>query len=197
MNPNTSSDVLFIFETYRRIRNEVIRESGNPDNNYLLEREAKPPLIEGPNRFYGKTTTGYVLEYYYGSPNKVHTPEGEYHYFRGNSCVPPQALLEKIDARLIEELGLVLGREQRYTTGPCGGEVGPYYKVVGTANFVVPEVSSLMLDGKALDSNDKMNLLFGALQLLIQDQPEQSAPDDQVSTAQPSLRGERLTKQRS
>lgn len=175
MNSPIPDDIVRIFKTYRRIRNEVILESGDPDNHYLLESDLRLH-IEGPNRFYGKTDSGYVVEWYYGSPHKVHTPDGEYTYFRGNPCVPSEALLKKIDDRLAEELGLVLARELRYTTGPCGGEVGPYYKVVGTADFVVPEPSSPMLDGKEPDSNTKLNALASVLEALVSQSSKEEGP---------------------
>lgn len=161
------ADVLFIFETYRRIRNEVIAEIGDERDKRELTLGGGTLQIEGPNPYYGKTVNGYVLEYYYGSPQKVGTPEGEWTYFSRNCSGLPARISREVDTRLAVALGLTLGKAQRYTTGPCGGEVGPYYKVNGTETFVVPPVESRMLDGKELDGNAKMNLLVGHLEFLL------------------------------
>lgn len=157
-------DITFIFETYRRIFNECVDElvKGERAETYKLE-EGVALQIEGPNPYYGKTQSGYVLEYYYGSPHKVHTTEGEWTFFRRNCLCAPRAVNELADERLAAALGLTLGKAQRYDSGPCGGEVGPFFRVNGTESFVVPPCESRIADGTEVDSTVQLNALYAVL----------------------------------
>lgn len=165
---NTHESILpcvrHIFETYRRIYNERVITA---EDEYDRRLEDGPLQVEGPNEYYGKTTSGYVVEWYYGSPSKVHTPEGQYQFFKKNCARPPRDINDAINDQFIQELSLVLGRSARNTSGPFGGTVGPYYKVMGNKTFVVPAPVSPMLDGLELDSNDKMNGMATLLEVLL------------------------------
>lgn len=127
----TLADVRRIFEVCRQVYNEVVAEVDQP----LALLPLGDLQIDPPNPYYGKTLSGYVLEFYYGRPTKVHTPDGGYMCRWDNVISLPLRDKDRVAARLAGRLGLTLSRAIQSTSS---GPIGPFYSVVGTATFPVP-----------------------------------------------------------
>jgi len=93
---------------------------------------------EGPNPYHERTAQGLMLEFYYGTPNKVWTPWGYYGYC-GTSGGSHEEF-ELLKARLFERVKTRLFKEEEWTSN---GVYGPYHVVLSVDDIELPEPSKL------------------------------------------------------
>jgi hypothetical protein len=90
---------------------------------------------EGPNPYYDRTSCGLRLEFYYGMPNKVHTPWGYYKY-GGSGCGKFDDFTKEL-FKFIQVKMLQPGKQERI------GYIGPIYTVISFDGIELPEPSAL------------------------------------------------------
>jgi hypothetical protein len=90
---------------------------------------------EGPNPYYDRTSCGLRLEFYYGLPNKVHTPWGYYGY--GGGGYGEFAALTKELFKFVQVKMFQPGKQEAI------GYIGPIYTVVSVDGIELPEPSML------------------------------------------------------
>lgn len=86
---------------------------------------------DGPNPFQNQMKQGFILEEYYGTPNKIYTPLGYWTVLGGGS-----GDYSEVMNNLKETLGLKVIREGEQT---LVGYYGPYYEITKWEGMPLPE----------------------------------------------------------
>lgn len=88
----------------------------------------------GVNPFYNRTTSGLYLEFYYGAPNKIWTPWGEWHFVGSTGLTfgdEKQQRISSFMARLTSQLHIPLQQSEF-------GDFGPVYTLHAVDGVQLP-----------------------------------------------------------
>lgn len=110
---------------------------------------------DGVNPFYNQVQTGLYLEFYYGTPSKVWTPWGYWHF---GAAQPAETNIDMFMSRLTV-------REHAEVRHTNQGVIGPVYALLAIDGVALPE-PSLLDDQRQFmsfqDANAEWNQLFEA-----------------------------------
>lgn len=85
--------------------------------------------VDGANPFYNQTLNGLYLEYYYGTPSKVWTPWGEWHF----------AVTQLYEIKLDDFMSQLSVREHIPEHNTVQGTIGPVYAILAIDGVELPE----------------------------------------------------------